>query len=257
MKAVAAVLLVLCCLAVTHAWTCGGAPNLNNAYQIEAGQGKVVARDSNYYPYFLIGSSWTRLGTTRMKHVTVGPAGLWGAGTNNRVYKYVSGNFVQSSGTSMTQLDAGGDDQLVGVSGSLAYCLRASTALTYRSGSLSWTYLSRTFRHISCSPQNGCWGVDTSYRVYHTRTMTSTCGGTSWTQVTGLSLKMVDVGTDGAVIGLTTAGQVYQRAGISSSRPSGTSWTNIAMCMTIRSLSYDLRTLWVVTSSGIIIKCTH
>lgn len=64
------------------------------ATQIDAGQGKVVIRDRNYYPYFLSGSFWYRLGTYRLKHVSVGPAGICGVDTANRVYKYVAGNFV-------------------------------------------------------------------------------------------------------------------------------------------------------------------
>ncbi|XP_059182285.1 fish-egg lectin-like [Centropristis striata] len=257
MKTCAVFLLVLCHLAVSHAWTCGEAPMLYNAQQIEAGQGKVVARDRSNYPYFLIGSSWIRLSYVRFRQITVGPAGLWGCDTSSRVYKYVAGNFQRSYGLSMSQLDAGGDDQLVGVTTrSRAYCLRASTALTHRGlTSLSWSYLSRTFRHISCSPQNGCWGVDTSYRVYHTRTMSSNCVAASWTLVTGPRMKLVDVGTDGTVIGLTTAGQVYQRVGTSTSRPAGYGWSSITMCMGIRDLSYDLGQLWVVTNAGFILKC--
>lgn len=80
------------------AWNCNEAPRLYNALQIDAGQGKVVAIDRNYYMYFLMGSSWYRMSTLRFKHATVGPAGLWAASTGNRVYKYVGGQLRQASG---------------------------------------------------------------------------------------------------------------------------------------------------------------
>ncbi|XP_049926590.1 fish-egg lectin-like [Epinephelus moara] len=260
MKAIAAILLVLCHLAVSHAWNCDEGPRLYNARQLDAGQGKVVALDRNNYPYFLIGSSWRRLSSIRFRHLSVGPAGLWGSSTSNIVYKYVAGNFVQSRGTSMKQVDAGGDDQLVGVTTSnQAYCLRCSSALTYRgAGSLGWNYLSRSLKYYTCSPKNGCWGVDTSNRVYFTRTLNSVnCGASGWTQVAGQRMSMVEVGTDGRVFGLTPGGDVYQRAGIYTGRPyPGTSWVRVPMCMRVRHLSYDLNNLWVVSNSGLILKCT-
>ncbi|XP_054480943.1 fish-egg lectin-like [Anoplopoma fimbria] len=256
MKGIAAFLLVLCYLAISDAaWTCTEAPRLYNVQQVDAGQGKVVVRDSNYYTYFLGGYSWYKLSTTRLRHVSVGPAGLWGTGTDNRVYKYVAGQFLPSSGVSMLQVDAGGDDQVVGVTPtSYAYCLRSASALAYSGvGTLSWSYLSRRLRYFSCSPQNGCWGVDTSYRVYYS-VKPSNCGHSGWRVLNG-RLKMVEVGTDGRVFGVNTAGQVFERAGISSRIPYGTSWVTVPMCMSIRHVSYDLRKLWVVTNSGLVMHC--
>ncbi len=84
---------------VFPAWKCGDAPRLYNAVQIDAGQGQVVARDTSSYVYFLIGAYWQRMTTSvRFRHVSVGPAGLWGSGTTNKVYKYVAGNFLPSTG---------------------------------------------------------------------------------------------------------------------------------------------------------------
>ncbi|KAM7366879.1 hypothetical protein PAMP_014817 [Pampus punctatissimus] len=213
MKAVAVFLLVLCYLAVSHAWNCKVAPRLYNVKQVDAGQGKVVARDSNYYVYFLSGSSWYRLGSLRLKHVSVGPAGMWGTDTSNKVYKYIAGNFVGATGLSMQQVDAGGDGQVVGVSSSQSsYCLRSSLALAYKGvGSLSWNSLSRTMRYYSCGPLYGCWGVDTSNRVYTQRITPTSCSGTGWIYVSGISAKMIEVATDGSVFAVATNGQVYQR----------------------------------------------
>ncbi|KAK9525424.1 hypothetical protein VZT92_016135 [Zoarces viviparus] len=259
MKGVVAFLLVLCYLAISvAAWTCTEAPRLYNVQQIDAGLGKVIARDQNY-PYFLSGSSWYRLSTIRLKHVSVGPAGIWGVGSNNLVYKYIAGNFQQSRGLSMLQVDAGGNDQVVGVNnGWGAYCLRSASALAYsRPGSLSWTYLSRSMKYFSCSPHNGCWGVDRSYRVYYAQVNPSTCSSSAWRIVSGRSLQMIEVGTDGKVFGVSTTGQVVQRAGISSRYPYGTSWVTIPMCMRMRHVSYDQGKLWVVSQSGFIMQCTH
>ncbi|XP_062300054.1 fish-egg lectin-like [Scomber scombrus] len=260
MKAAAAFLLVLCHLAVSHAWTCSEAPRLYNVKQIDAGQGKVVATTTSNYAYFLIGSRWYNLGTTRVKHVSVGPAGLWGVDISNKVNKYVSGRFLPSTGLTMQQVDAGGDGQVAGIytSSNSAYCLRSATAMAYRgTGSLSWTSMARTLKYISCGPLYGCWGVDSSYHVYVTRVTPTTCGVSGWECVSGITAKMIEVGTDGNVFAVTTTGKVYQRYGISSIQPQGSGWRFVSVCMAIKHLSYDLGTLWVVTTSGFTMRCTH
>ncbi|XP_071358968.1 fish-egg lectin-like [Trachinotus anak] len=261
MKAVAAFLLVLCYLAASHAWNCREAPRLSNAAQIDAGLGKVVAVNRYNQPFILIGTRWYRLSTTSLKHVSVGPAGMWGTSTSNRVYKLISGNFQISSGLSMQQVDAGGDGQVVGVApGNLVtYCLRDRIALAYKGvGSLSWSSLGRRMRYYSCSPNNGCWGVDTSFRVLYTqRIIPSSCGTSGWSFVSGQSMTMIEVSTDGSVFGVNRRGQVYQRVGISSSRPQGTAWRYVPMRTSIRHVSYDLGRLWAVTTSGLLMLCTH
>uniref|UniRef100_A0A3Q1FNC0 Uncharacterized protein n=1 Tax=Acanthochromis polyacanthus TaxID=80966 RepID=A0A3Q1FNC0_9TELE len=235
-------LLMLCCLAASHGWTCTEGPRLySNVAQIDAGQGMVVVRDRYYYAYFLSGSYWSRLGTVRLNHVTVGAAGIWGTDTSNKV-------------------DAGGDGQVVGITPSnVTYCLRSSYASAYKgTGSVSWSSLSRKMKYVSCSPSNVCWGVDTSSQVYVIqRVIPTTCGTSSWIRVSGISMKMVEISTDGTVFGLATNGRVYQRRGIYSSRPQGTSWLSVPMCMPINHLSYDLGRLWVATTSGLLMVCTH
>nr|XP_046235115.1 fish-egg lectin-like [Scatophagus argus] len=255
----AAFLLLLCYLATGCAWRCDEGPRLYNAVQIDAGQGKVIVRDTNGFVYFLLGRSWYRMTTLRFKHSSIGPAGLWATSTANRVYKFVSGNFLLANGLSLQQVDAGGDGQLVGVStSSQAYCLRNTIASPFSgAGTLSWTALSRVMKYISCSPDKGCWGIDTSDRIYFTQRMIpNTCQVSGWVLVSGAAI-MVEVGTDGNVFVVNKSGQVYQRVGISSRYPQGTSWSLISMCTTIRHVSYDLRTLWVISNSGLILKCTH
>ncbi|XP_044042859.1 fish-egg lectin-like [Siniperca chuatsi] len=85
MRAVAAYLLVLCYGLLSTAWTYEEVPGPYPTVQTDAGQGEVVATDSNNYAYFLSGTAWHRLGSVTIKPVSVGPAGIWGADTSNRV----------------------------------------------------------------------------------------------------------------------------------------------------------------------------
>ncbi|XP_068442872.1 fish-egg lectin-like [Clinocottus analis] len=256
MKGVVAFLLVLCYLASSDAWTCSQGPRLNYAQQIDAGKGLVVARD-RYYPYFLVGASWYRLSLLRVKHVSVGGAGLWAVDTSSRVHKYVAGYFKQASGLSMHQVDAGGDDQLVGVTTSLyGYCLRSTVASPYRGvGSLSWTSLGRRLKYYSCSVNKGCWGIDTSNRVYYAQSVNANSCSTSGWRYLGGAMTMIEAGEHGRIFGVTTRGRVCERVGITSSKPYGTSWRDISMCMAIKHVSFDLGKLWAVTTSGLVMTC--
>ncbi|XP_034720021.1 fish-egg lectin-like [Etheostoma cragini] len=260
MKFIPVILLGLCSLTISNAWYCSYAPKLLNAQQIDAGLGNVVARDNLNIAYSLIGEQWQRLSTIRFKHVSVGPAGLWGCDTTNRVYKFVAGNFQCSSGASLQQVDAGGNDHIVGVqpNNQNTYCLSGCNALTYSGvGSLRWSSLAKKMRYYSCGTKFGCWGVDRSYRVYVAKNVnTENCNTSGWTQVTGLYMKMVEVGTDGSVFGVTKDGKIYQRVGITSQLQEGKKWVPVPMSMTVRHVSYDLGTLWAVTNSGVVMKCT-
>ncbi|KAI3366961.1 hypothetical protein L3Q82_009605 [Scortum barcoo] len=94
-------------------------------------------------------------------------------------------------------------------------------------------------KYYSCSLR-GCWGVDTSDDpIYFTQSLTpTTCSTSSCTLISG-SAKMVD--------GLM---EVSSRTGILSSRPKGSAWRLVSMCMPIHHVSYDLGTLWAVTKSS-------
>ncbi|KAK2858739.1 hypothetical protein Q5P01_003359 [Channa striata] len=259
MRAVAAFVLVLCYLAVARAWICKEAPQHYFAVQIDAGQGQVVMRDRENLAYFLSGSTWFRLGTSKIKHVSVGSAGIWGVDPFNRVYKYVSGNFVLSEGVSLQQLDAGGAGQVVGISiSSTVHCLKSTLASTYGQVSvLNWDSLSRNLVYYSCGPLYGCWGTDAADRIYVTQRLTpNTCETSGWMLVDGAA-KVVEVGSDGNVFVVNAQGIVYQRLGISSGAPQGTQWVQIPMCMSIKHVTYDLGTLWVVTTGGTLMQCSH
>ncbi|XP_071389756.1 fish-egg lectin-like [Centroberyx affinis] len=258
MKTIAAFLLVLCHLAISHAWNCKAGPRLSYASQIDAGQGKVVATDRYNRNYFLSGSSWYRLPSASLKHVTVGHAGMWGISTRNYIYKFVAGSWARASG-SLKQIDAGGNLFTVGVTTSnYPYCLRTSYVLGFHGkGSVSWTRMSTRLKYYSCGPY-GCWGVDTSSRVYLTKSVTpSSCANSGWVQIPGLALNVVEVGSDGKVFGVTTTGQVCERTGITSRVPQGTVWTFVPICTPMKHVSYDLGNVWAVSTSGVVMRCTH
>ncbi|XP_026220267.1 fish-egg lectin-like [Anabas testudineus] len=261
MKGVAVFVQVLCYLAVTYAWKCVEAPQQYPAAQIDAGQGMVVMTDQQNQAYFLSGSTWYKLGTVKLQHVSVGPAGIWGVDTLNKVYKYVAGDFVPSEGLAMKQVDAGGLGQVVGVSftsSNNTYCLQSTIASSYsQDSSLYWNSLSSSMIYYSCGPLYGCWGTDSSDKIYVTQTfLPNTCEASGWLVVEGAA-RMVEVGTDGTVFVLNAGGDVYLRNSISSSTPQGSSWTRIPMCFTIKHITYDLGQLWVVTTGGIILKCSQ
>ncbi|XP_052362817.1 fish-egg lectin-like [Oncorhynchus keta] len=97
MRATPAILLVLCLLPASHAWDCQPVVDIKNLVQIDAGLGQVVATNTSQTPYYLVGDKWIPLSGS-MKHITVGPAGIWGVNKADSIYKYVAGNWVQAAG---------------------------------------------------------------------------------------------------------------------------------------------------------------
>uniref|UniRef100_A0A3Q2VXS3 Fish-egg lectin-like n=1 Tax=Haplochromis burtoni TaxID=8153 RepID=A0A3Q2VXS3_HAPBU len=178
--------------------------------------------DSNNYAYFLLGSQWYKMGSLTLKHVSVGPAGIWGVALDDRVYKYVAGSFVFANGELYhrlkTQVDAGGDGQVVGVTDtSTIHCLKSTIASDYRKQStLSWTTITGGLMYVSCSSKYGCWGVNSVQNIYFAKITPSTCGISGTTLVDGLAVK-VETGTDGSVFVVTKDGEVFQS--LTGSRP--------------------------------------
>lgn len=82
---------------VSIAWDCQEVVNIKNLMQIDAGLGQVVATDTSQIPYYLVGDKWIRMPGS-LKHITVGPAGIWGVNKDYAIYKYVAGNWVQAAG---------------------------------------------------------------------------------------------------------------------------------------------------------------
>uniref|UniRef100_A0A672G7U0 Uncharacterized protein n=1 Tax=Salarias fasciatus TaxID=181472 RepID=A0A672G7U0_SALFA len=215
--------------------------------EIDAGQGQVVMTNNKSEAFFLSGSTWTGLGSVPMKHVSVGPTGIWGV--DNTVHFHVY------SGQKLHQVDAGGQDQILGVtSSSTVHCLSSAAASGFKQGdSLSWTTSSRALMYISCS-SHGCWGVNSGKEIYFT--VNSHIGWVS-VEFLPISLLMVEVGTDGTVFMVGGNGNFYQRIGISADVPHGTSWFQIPLSNNIKHASYDLGNLWLVINDGVIMKCTQ
>uniref|UniRef100_A0A668AMY5 Fish-egg lectin n=1 Tax=Myripristis murdjan TaxID=586833 RepID=A0A668AMY5_9TELE len=243
MKTISAFMLVLSHLAISHAWKCQEVLGVNHATQIDAGLGLVAVTDKSHHSHLLSGSHWYNLPGNNLRHVSVGHAGIWGVDTKSKVHRL--------QGT-LTQVDAGGNAYAVGVLNNFnSYCL--SNSYTWGLNHVAqfpWTTLGTSLHYYSCG-FHGCWAVDSLALV-----SLQHCSHPHWTLVRGLRLKMIEVGSDGTVFGVTPSGQVYERAGIDASVPLGLRWTNVPMCVSIRHVSYDLGHLWAVSHSGLILRCT-
>ncbi|XP_053718287.1 fish-egg lectin-like [Synchiropus splendidus] len=259
MKTAIALLLLSCFLAASHALRCSRGPSLSQIKQIDAGHGFVVAVDRHDRPYMLSGNRWTSLGSVRLRHVSVGRAGIWGIGKTNKVYKLVGGQFLAARGVTMKMVAAGGDDFLLGIraSNSRSYCLISSRTQGFQGGtSLRWTSKSSKIAQASCGT-NFCWGISSSGKPHVLSRITSrNCRSSRWERVSG-ALKMVKVGEDRSVFGLTANGQVHERIGITSGRPKGTRWRRQGVNTVIKTLAYDLGKVWLVSKAGVLMTCTR
>ncbi|XP_015233921.1 PREDICTED: fish-egg lectin-like [Cyprinodon variegatus] len=256
MKAVAVVLVLVNYFTSCHGLTCKAAPQQLSAAQVDAGHGIVVMTDILYNSFFLTGSSWSKLGSVPLKHVSVGPAGIWGVNKDDKVHKFSGGDFFPVLGLELKQLDAGGQGHVVGVTDTdKIYCLNADRAFSIqKEGILTWDQLQGRLRYFSCGP-NGCWGVNSIQHIYFTKVLPNTCEISGFIRINGLGVK-IEVGTDGRVFILNQSGQLYERAGISDKVPQGTEWKEIAFQEPLKHASYDLGHLWLVTKCGVILECT-
>uniref|UniRef100_A0A8C7PP92 Fish-egg lectin n=1 Tax=Oncorhynchus mykiss TaxID=8022 RepID=A0A8C7PP92_ONCMY len=240
---------------VSIAWDCQEVVNIKNLMQIDAGLGQVVATDTSQIPYYLVGDEWIRLPGS-LKHITVGPAGIWGINKADSIHKYVAGNWVQAAGL-LKQLDAGGEQFIVGANvDDTPYCLTRSATVGYKGpGSpLPWTGLPGSVKYSSCGPF-GCWAVNKNDDIY-LMSLNQDCQNNGWSHIGG-KLSMIEVATDGGVFGVNSAGHVYTRDGITASKPEGTGWSNVPMYMPMKHVTYDLGRLWVISNSGFTMVCTH
>uniref|UniRef100_A0A3P9PGN0 Fish-egg lectin n=1 Tax=Poecilia reticulata TaxID=8081 RepID=A0A3P9PGN0_POERE len=214
--------------------------------QIDADRGMVVMTDKNSSAFFLSGSCWSKLGSVPLKHVSVGPAGIWGVDQQNKVYKFVAS-------LELKQVDAGGQGQVVGVAkGDTIHCLTANKASSIKE-IINWTSgIAGFLIYISCAP-TGCWGVNAQQSIFFT--VNSCLRPGNWIQVDGEAVN-VEVGSDGNVFVVNRLGLLYERTGISDQVPQGTGWKKIEMSVKIKHASYDLGYMWLVTEEGFIVKCT-
>ncbi|XP_015233918.1 PREDICTED: fish-egg lectin-like [Cyprinodon variegatus] len=240
-----------------HGLSCKAAPLQFSAVQLDAGQGMVVMTDKDSNVFFLSGSSWTKLGSVPLKHVSVGPAGIWGVNNDDKVYKFAGGDFFPVSGQELNQLDAGGEGNVIGITDSDSiHCLNASNVSpTEQEGSLNWNTWSGQLKHLSCSP-NVCWGVNSNEAIYYMEISPKSCNTKGWTKVEGEAVK-AEVGTDGRVFVVNRFGNLFERVGISGKTPGGADWKKIEFQKDIKHVSYDQGRLWLVTKCELILECTH
>ncbi|XP_038137859.1 fish-egg lectin-like [Cyprinodon tularosa] len=256
MRAVA-IFLVLVNFTGCHGLTCEVSPLHFSAVQLDAGQGMVVMTDTFSNVFFLSGSSWTKLGSVPLKHVSVGPAGIWGVNNDDQVYKFSGGDFFPLSGLKLNQLDAGGEGHVVGVTDSDSiHCVNASNVSpTEQEGSLNWITLPGALMHFSCGP-NTCWGVNSNQDIYFIKILPNSCFRNEWTHIEGKAVK-AEVGSNGRVFVVNKGGNLYERIGISNKTPGGANWKHIEFEKPIKYVSYDLGRLWIVTECNLILECTE
>uniref|UniRef100_A0A3B5MGR3 Uncharacterized protein n=1 Tax=Xiphophorus couchianus TaxID=32473 RepID=A0A3B5MGR3_9TELE len=228
------------CRLLLDCWTCSAAPQQFPAAQIDAGQGMVVMTDKNSSAFFLSGSRWSKLGSVPLKHVSVGPPGIWGVDRQNEVYKFVATDFVPTRGLELKQVDAGGQGQIVGVTISDSiHCLNANSASSIKE-LMNWDTMSGLLIYYSCAP-TGCWGVNSEERIYF---------------MVNLCLQMERQSMSKLGIIYFKKHLLLSRTGISGQVPQGTGWKKIEMSVKIKHASYDLGYLWLVTETGFIVECT-
>ncbi|XP_038137877.1 fish-egg lectin-like [Cyprinodon tularosa] len=257
MRAVATFLVLVNFFIGCYGLSCKAGPLQFSVAQLDASQGMVVMTDKDSNVFFLSGSSWSKLGSVPLKHVSVGPAGIWGVSNDDKVYKFAGGDFFPVSGQELNQLDAGGEGHVVGVTdGNNIHCLNASYVSSIQPESiLDSNTLPGRLIYTSCS-SNVCWGVSSSHNIYFASVSSSTCVTSGWTEVEGKAVK-VEVGTDGRVFVVNESGKLYERIGISNGAPGGADWKIIEIPTPIEHVSYDLGRLWLVTECEFILECTH
>ncbi|XP_054911522.1 fish-egg lectin-like [Poeciliopsis prolifica] len=254
MKTLATFLVLLNYFTRCHGWICTTAPSHQAASQVDAGNGMVVMTDKNSNSFFLSDSSWSKLGSVPLKHVSVGSAGVWGVDRDNKVYKFSAGDFFPTHGQVLIQVDAG-DGKVVGVtSQNTIHCLDANSAAAIEEeGNLNWRTIPGLLMYFSCGPV-GCWGVNSGQDIFFTKASPDSCSLGGWNRIDGAAVK-VEVGSDGRVFVVNQSGNVYERTGISEAAPQGTGWTQISFCVSIKHVTYDLGRLWLLTDAGVILNC--
>ncbi|KAM4711721.1 LOW QUALITY PROTEIN: fish-egg lectin-like [Anableps anableps] len=224
MEALAAFLVLVNHFTSCHGWTCTAAPR-----QFAVGQGMAVKTDKNSV-FSLSGSSRSKSGSVPLKHVSVGPAGIW-VDHDDRVYKFAADDFFPTFGQESD----------------IIYCLVASSASSIKENNLNWNTLAGRLMYISCP--YGCWGVDSAQHIFFTKVSPNTCGFSGWIRIDGAAVN-VEVGSDGNVFVVNQPGNVFERTGISEKVPQGTSWKHIEFSVSMKHASCDLGRLWLVTQGG-------
>ncbi|XP_068099184.1 fish-egg lectin-like isoform X2 [Hyperolius riggenbachi] len=223
--------------------------------QIDAGAGEVYGVNSNDKIYRWVKNDW-QLIPGNLKHVTVGPAGVWGVNSADQIFRFQNNKWMQVKG-SMKQVDAGGPKFLAGVNANdNIYCLKRSCTMSGVSD-VSYAKLDGSIKYYTCGSL-GCWGVNAYNMIYYRNNVTPTfCQGHGWQEIKGGNLAMLEVGSDNAVYGVTPAGSVLRRDGITAANPVGTTWTELDLCGTYKDVTFDNSYLWLLNNDGDIFRCSQ
>ncbi|XP_056311007.1 fish-egg lectin-like [Danio aesculapii] len=226
--------------------------------QIDAGVGLVGGVNNKNEAVLLIGNRFEKIGSST-KHFTIGPAGELVANLSNHVFKFWDGGFRLIEGIQFKQVDAGGDQIIVGVSQTDdVFCLNKDSNNVGPSSDAPWTQLTGKLSYYSCGPYS-CWGVNSAGNIFLRRSVTgASCGGSgAFESITG-SLAMIEVATDGNIFGVTAQGNLVQRTNPTPSNPPGSSWSNVVVCPSSTSHKFvtsDLGRLYVICSDGSVRRC--
>ncbi|XP_043092629.1 fish-egg lectin-like [Puntigrus tetrazona] len=250
----------LCILLFTHlffytiALNCEVIPG--TLKQIDAGLGVVGGVNDDNEVFLFLGTSFERIRSS-LKHFTVGPSGELGANSSNNVFKFADGSFKQIPNIQLKQVDAGGDQIIVGVSPvDDVFCLNKDANNVKLSGDAPWVQLAGKLQYYSCGPYS-CWGVNAAGNIFIRRSVTgASCGGSGAFEAVAGALSMVEVASDGNVFGVDPQGNLLQRTSVSVSNPFGSSWVFVTVCPNgHKHVTYDLGRLYVICSDGSIRRC--
>ncbi|XP_073694408.1 fish-egg lectin-like [Garra rufa] len=254
MKGCLSILLFCCLFLYSIAWNCEVIPG--TLKQIDAGLGIEGGVNDNNEVFLFLGTRFERIRSS-LKHFTVGPAGQLGANSSNNVFKFADGSFKLIPSIQLKQVDAGGDQIIVGVSPiDDVFCLNKDANNVRPSGDALWVQLAGKLKYYSCGPYS-CWGVNAAGNVVIRRSVTgASCGGSGTFEAVAGALSMVEVASDGNVFGVDAQGNLYIRAGVTISNPPGSSWTNVVICPNgHKHVTFDLGMLYVICSDGSIRRC--
>ncbi|XP_069599028.1 fish-egg lectin-like [Ranitomeya imitator] len=225
-----------------------------NLKQIDAGAGQVWGVNDAGQIFNYVNGIWQQV-PGQLIHVSVGPAGVWGVNSDSTVFRYQDNRWQPVTG-SLRQVDAGGNQYLGGVNAqNNIFCLMQNCTVS-RSSIVTFYPLEGSLKYYSCGPY-GCWGVNSNENVFYREFVTpDSCQGVKWQPLDG-SLSMLEVGPDGSVFGVNSAGVIYKRIGVFDKAPHGTAWYRVDECAKVKHVTYDAGFLWALSQNGDIYKCTE
>ncbi|KAE8594142.1 hypothetical protein XENTR_v10019457 [Xenopus tropicalis] len=233
-------------------------PFLASLVQLDAGDGMVLGVSESGHVFNWTGNDFLLVPGQQLAHVTVGPAGIWGVGKDNVVYKLLGNQWKTITGGTLKQADAGGNTFLSGVNTkNNAVCLNWGFT-TSKYTAVSFSTMDGSFIYYSCGLL-GCWALssDSNNNVFYRQNVDEMdCQGNSWIQVNGnMTMTKIEAGTDGSVFGVDSGGNLYRRLGISRNNPTGTRWHPLNYPLYISHATYDSGTLWCLTPNGVVFRC--